>query len=339
MRQPDSAIGFIGAIIAVLGFGTYAVPVKLVPTGDGILFQWFVSCSILICGILAECISGTPRIFEPLGMLGGMLWCIGNVTVIPIVNTIGLGMGLLIWGLVNMLTGWLCGHFGIIVKKEEVAHPLLNILGVVVASVSLLLYFPIKTSTEKVQDPEEEPLVTNWQPNSESFVDFSNILKEDNKKSELKKKLIGIFLSIIAGLFYGVNLIPISYLQEKNPDANPLAYALSHFSGIFITSTVIVAIYCIYKKNMPKFYPQSLLPGLFAGILWGIATCGWFIGNENLGLTIAFPIICTGPGIIGSLWGVFVFKEIQGIKNIIMLIFAFAVTITGILLITFSHGI
>lgn len=66
-----------------------------------------------------------------------------------------------------------------------------------------MLYFPIKTSTEKVQDPEEEPLVTNWQPNSESSVDFSNILKEDNKKSELKKKLIGIFLSIIAGLFYG----------------------------------------------------------------------------------------------------------------------------------------
>ena len=32
--------GYLGAAVAVLCFGTYAVPVGLVPVGDGIFFQW-----------------------------------------------------------------------------------------------------------------------------------------------------------------------------------------------------------------------------------------------------------------------------------------------------------
>lgn len=39
-------------------------------------------------------------------MLGGALWCLGNVTVVPIVNSIGLSLGILLWGLSNMLVGW-----------------------------------------------------------------------------------------------------------------------------------------------------------------------------------------------------------------------------------------
>jgi len=36
----DTAIGYIGVSIAVAFFGSYAVPVKLVKTGDGVFFQW-----------------------------------------------------------------------------------------------------------------------------------------------------------------------------------------------------------------------------------------------------------------------------------------------------------
>ena len=34
---------------------------------------------------------------------GGMIWCFGNVTVVPIVKCIGLGLGLCIWGSSNMV--------------------------------------------------------------------------------------------------------------------------------------------------------------------------------------------------------------------------------------------
>lgn len=31
--------GYVGALVAVLSFGTYAVPVGLSPVGDGVFFQ------------------------------------------------------------------------------------------------------------------------------------------------------------------------------------------------------------------------------------------------------------------------------------------------------------
>jgi len=36
----SEAIGFVGAAIAVVFFGTYAVPTKLFDTKDGLFFQW-----------------------------------------------------------------------------------------------------------------------------------------------------------------------------------------------------------------------------------------------------------------------------------------------------------
>ena len=39
-------------------------------------------------------------------------------------------MGLLIWGLTNMLAGWSSGHFGLFgVQKQEVKNQILNYFG------------------------------------------------------------------------------------------------------------------------------------------------------------------------------------------------------------------
>jgi glucose uptake protein GlcU len=333
-------LGYIGALVAVLCFGTFAVPIKIVPTGDGIMFQWIECCAIMIVGIVVECIAGRPFTFEPLGMLGGMLWCVGNITVIPIVDNIGLGLGLLIWGLFNMVTGWACGHFGIVVDKEAIKYPVLNYLGLTLACLSILLYFPIKSVSKKAGE-EDGNDTTSINAESQPLIaaDAGSSSSELSEKASARKKIVGVSLSVVAGLLYGTNMLPISYLQQKHPHANPMAFALSHFSGIFITSTLIAVVYSLYKRNKPQVYPQSILPALFAGVLWAIAQSGWFVGNANLGLTVAFPIICTGPGIVGSLWGVFAFKEIQGARNLALLFSAFFCTLGGILLITFSHGV
>lgn len=93
----------------------------------------------------------------------------------------------------------------------------------------------------------------------------------------------------------------------------------------------------MFKKNNPFINPKSFLPAVLAGIFWGIAQSGGFIANANLGLTVSFPILCTGPGVVGSLWGIFAFKEIKGLRNYLWLGGAFALTFTGIILITLSN--
>ena len=44
--------------------------------------------------------------------------------------------------------------------------------------------------------------------------------------------------------------------------------------------------------------------------MWGVATSSWFVANKVLSISVAFPIVTTGPAVVASLLGVLVFREI-----------------------------
>ena len=90
-----------------------------------------------------------------------------------------------------------------------------------------------------------------------------------------------------------------------------LDYVFSTFSGILATSTLYFLVYAAYQRNRPKVYPGVILPGFVSGAMWGVATTAWFVANKVLSEAVAFPIITTGPGVVASLLGVFMFREIQ----------------------------
>ena len=62
----------------------------------------------------------------------------------------------------------------------------------------------------------------------------------------------------------------------------------------------------------------------------------WFVANSRLSLSIAFPLIAAGPGVVGALWGAFVFKEITGTRNLGLLAAAFLCVVTSSVLISLS---
>lgn len=48
-------------------------------------------------------------------------------------------------------------------------------------------------------------------------------------------------------------------------------------------------------------------------------------------------MVSTGPAVISSLWGILVFKEITGRRNLMWMGLAFATTLVGITFITLSN--
>ena len=108
----DDFTGYVACLVSSFMFGSNFVPVKRVYTGDGMFFTLMMTAAVFYEGCFIQLWQGNPK-FEPVAMLGGALWATGNITVVPIVKTIGLGIGLLVWGLVSMLVGWASGHFGI----------------------------------------------------------------------------------------------------------------------------------------------------------------------------------------------------------------------------------
>jgi len=55
-------------------------------------------------------------------------------------------------------------------------------------------------------------------------------------------------------------------------------------------------------------------------------------------MSIAFPIVTSGPGAIGALWGIFVFGEIRGRRNYSWLGVAILLSAVGCVLISISKG-
>jgi len=73
--------------------------------------------------------------------------------------------------------------------------------------------------------------------------------------------------------------------------------------------------------------------------MWGVAQISWFVANEELEFVITFPIISTGPGVVAALWAIFMFQEITGRQNYIVLGTAIAVVFVGIICIVLSKEI
>jgi hypothetical protein len=113
-----SWFGFLFAGFSVLAFGSSYIPVKAYDTGDGMFFQWVMGASIFLVGLVVNLIRygmtyPTVEPFQPIAMLGGFLWATGNITVVPIMGMIGIGLGMLTWGLCNMIVGWAVPNFGL----------------------------------------------------------------------------------------------------------------------------------------------------------------------------------------------------------------------------------
>uniref|UniRef100_UPI00358E0494 transmembrane protein 144 isoform X3 n=1 Tax=Myxine glutinosa TaxID=7769 RepID=UPI00358E0494 len=351
------AQGFIAATVSVVFFGSNFVPIKRIDTGDGIFFQWVLCAAIWTVSLVLNIVRNNPQ-FWPLAMFGGFLWATGNIAVVPILKTIGLGLGLLIWSTFNLLMGWASSRFGWFgMDPVEVPNETLNYVGTALSVLRGLIFFfvetTVATSTPANGASEREGFVSS--PQSDASVNGCSVQQVDNvvlvdnvapnsdpswidKLSSRQKHILGCFLAVVSGLLYGSFFIPVIYIKNeglrnssryRGASQSDMDYIFAAFSGIFMTSTVYFLIYCAVMKNNPKLYPRAILPGFTSGIMWAIADMAWFLANDYLSPPVSFPIITAGPGLVAAIWGVLVFKEIKGRKNLLLLLFACVVTLAG----------
>jgi glucose uptake protein GlcU len=212
-------MGYLFITFSVVMFGTNFVPVKQYKTGDGMFFQLIMCTGVWITGLIVNLVrhanGGTPA-FEPLAMIGGAFWATGNVMCVAIIKTIGLGMGMLIWGAINMLKGWATGSFGFFWPKDSGIDTGLNFPGVGCCCVALALFVMVKPETKAVgarddfnkddMDPEE-PLLDEDEDEEDTWVD----------RLEGPKKInFGIAMAVVAGLLFGSCFDPATYVMKHN---------------------------------------------------------------------------------------------------------------------------
>eukprot|EP01034_Spumella_vulgaris_P028054 gene28054-34851_t len=231
----------------------------------------------------------------------------------------------------------------------------MNYCGVALACVGLLIYLNVQTNDTSVDAVDSEdnkshlnPLISNDEEDTEGVRIVNrntNSTDRGGKEAEWSpntKRVVGIVLAMIAGVFFGCSFDPSQYVidNEYDGDDDSLNYVFAHFTGIFLTSWVYTIAYLLYKhfkKQEPFINSACILPATISGIMWGIAQISWFMANGHLGFTVTFPMISCGPGFIGALWGIFLFKEISGWRNFAILGTAVAVTLPALILVGVSH--
>ncbi|MBN3295448.1 TM144 protein, partial [Amia calva] len=342
-NSTELVYGYVSCAVSAVFFGSNFVPVKKFDTGDGMFFQWVLCAAIWLVSLGVNILLQSPT-FWPLAMLGGAIWATGNITVVPILKTIGLGLGILIWGSFNLLMGWASSRFGWFgIDPEEVANPVLNYCGAGLCLLSAIIFFFVKSDVQRSSSSEETPLLLESRINSEGTGSSDDSWVD--RLSPQRKRMIGCGLAVVAGLLYGSSFVPVLYIKSRagRPGSRytkasrfDLDYVFAQFSGIFLTSTVYFLVYCAAMRNKPKVYPRAILPGFVSGVMWAIANCCWFLANNYLSAAISFPIITAVPGLIAAVWGVLVFREVKGLRNYLVLVLAFLIVVAGSLCAAFS---
>ncbi len=105
-------------------------------------------------------------------------------------------------------------------------------------------------------------------------------------------------------------------------------YYFSYSCGILIMSLFVFVLYCIYEKNNPKVDKDVVMPGLLAGFLWSLANVCYNLGTNSLSMSITVPITSSGPSCVAFI-AAFMYKEIRGRQNIMVLLIGCTFAITG----------
>jgi len=364
MPDQNYGVGFLCASVSVLGFGSNFIPVKKYDVGDGMFFQLAQALGIFTVGVVIQLIQQSE--FQPWAMLGGAIWCTGNCLSPKIIQYIGMALGQLIWSAANLITGWSMGEWGLFGTEatEAPASPELNVIGALLALLATSTYFFVKPEDQEYtrcrsQDgykhlPSSKERTTAFEGDDETdqesnqprlnvvkSINNSDVLVKTEQESEIgteQKRFLGAFMGVVAGILFGTNFAPPNHLMNyPNNSQHGIDYVFSHFTGIIMTSLVWFLLYCAWKGNDPVINNKIILPGWLSGVVWGIAQACWFVANDNLGFTTAYPVITTGPGIVSTIWGVCVFGEVKGKRNLSVLGIAFFLSFLSIGLITASR--
>ncbi|EQC38789.1 hypothetical protein SDRG_03748 [Saprolegnia diclina VS20] len=261
MTTTNPYLGCLGVVLAVVFFGTTYVPAKQYPTYDGMVFQWYMCSGILAVGLMWGLISNEwsyiaekGMFMFPGGLLGGCLFAIANLLIPTVVNTLGLGVGFMLWNGANITMGYVVSRYGLFgVDPTIPTYPRISELGILFMIGSILVYGKIQptlSSSASVQlenqsSTEAKPLIDKSSPASSTSsaldLDVPALRRESLAQSlmhpelpnygpftipnervevvedgsdEKKRRVVGIALALFVGCLLGNCLTPYVLWQQ-----------------------------------------------------------------------------------------------------------------------------
>jgi len=167
-----------------------------------------------------------------------------------------------------------------------------------------------------------------------------------NTTIHVPKYHLGLFFAFLNGLLAATIMIPLHYAPPHSTQG--VGYSMSFGIAAMIVVIfawllrwMVCAIQCrsVGKgyQSLPSFHFKDMLrPGMLAGLLYSIGNLSGIVSIQKLGNFMGYSLNQSSM-IVSGLWGIFYYKEIPGLKNILGFILSSVIVFVGIILMGRDH--
>jgi uncharacterized membrane protein YdcZ (DUF606 family) len=257
---------------------------------------------------------------------------LGTLLCPTIVQRVGLGVGLTVWSLTNMIVGWASGYFGLFhVPKEQVHNETMNLVGIPFVVASLALFAQARDITTKPEEPKDLEADQSASANSGKYA------AQQCQVPERMRWMLGFAMAVAAGCMMGYTFDPSTDLAHRSGHSgDQMDYVWSNFTGTLLMAIVALVVYVTIRRRKSFVRRAVVLPGIASGAVWGCGQVARFQANQELSLAIAVPIVSSLPTLISLFLGVCFFGELQTKRGRIFAVLGVLVRTPGVVLIALS---
>ncbi len=246
----DTKLGLISVLVAIIGWGSYFVPMKRIQKYDPYFFQFVMCIAIFVSSVLVSFFSKNI-VYSYFGILSGILWATGNLLSIFAVQNSGLSKAAPLWmgGAIFISFIW-----GLFFFKEDL-NPCLALVGVVVLVLGIFLISLINEDEGKSNFKGIICAII-------SGVFFgSQLVPLKMSGLEPMKFLFSMSLGImVAGMM-------IYLVKRKSFEVQIFVPAI--ISGCLWNVANLASFFAVFNLGISVGYPLTQM-ALFVSLLWGI---------------------------------------------------------------------
>lgn len=321
----SAVVPILGTLVAILFWGTFAVPMKTKAVEDAKLhpfvFQFYMSVGIFLSSWLVLLIE--PFAFTKWGTLAAFVWSMGALCTVPAVRDLGVSVGQGVWSGFVAVTSFLWGVYGhyffSVFAKQDMRDSTLAVIGLALLILGMLGLALLSDGEPKqpkhLQYGEVQPLLIN-----RTSTLGARALPRLPAPRAAKNRPRGILFAFIVGITGGSTLVPMHFapVDPFRDGMKSVIFSLSFGMSVLPISCCMMVIPVLANwGELPDFHVRTCaLPGISSGVLWNLANIGSIYGQlPPLGLSVGYPLSQCAL-FVGGIFGIFYYKEITGAPKI-----------------------
>jgi len=374
--DPSYVLGWFGAFLGMVGFGSFAVPIKGDAANsvdiDPLVMQSYKSLMCFLTSWLVVLL-GQEVTFTWWGLVSGLFWVPGGTFNIFAIRNAGLALsqGIVASSIVMVSFVW-----GNMVFQEPAKSQLVSYGAVwlIMAGLYGMSYFSTaeilsaessgNLSGQDDEDEEEEGLLATGLLRENSSASFGNESSPPSLPLEITQKPVprgrsilicgktysrrnlGLMSALACGMWGGSCLVPMHYATG---DTSGLGYVISFCTGALLVTVFLWVLryshhLCQLRspreayRALPSFHFRVMWrPGAAAGALWSLGNVGSIVAVQHLGQGVGYSA-SQAALLISGIWGIFYFKEVTQPVVIGKWFLSAFVAIAGILLLGYESS-